>query len=75
MSEERLIVTFPSTYHALRAERVAKAAGVPVKMVPVPRQISADCNVGMQAAVEVEATLRDLLPAKRVECEFVRLPP
>jgi hypothetical protein len=71
--DERLIVTFPSTYHALRAERVAKEAGVSVKMVPVPRQISADCNMGMEAAVDVEATLRALLPAKRVDCAFVRL--
>jgi hypothetical protein len=70
MPDERCILTFPSTHFALRAERAAKEAGIPVRMIPVPRRLSADCNIGMEAPVEQEDQLRALLAAKSVECGF-----
>ncbi len=42
------ILTFPSTHAALKAERIAKAAGIEVAMIPVPRSLSADCNMGLR---------------------------
>jgi len=68
--EEQLIVTFPSTHQALRAERVARAAAFEVAMVPVPRHISSDCNMGMQAALGDESALRRLLASEKVDCAF-----
>lgn len=35
---------FHSTHHALWAEQVLVAAGVPARMVPVPRHLSSDCG-------------------------------
>lgn len=72
MTEQRCIVTFPSTYHALRAERVSKAAGFSVSMIPVPRGISADCNIGMEVRSEHADSLRGVLEKARVDCDFVR---
>ncbi len=65
------IVVFPSTHFALRAEKLARAEGLPVRMVPVPRGISADCNMGMQVAREYVARLEPLLADKGVVCEIV----
>jgi hypothetical protein len=40
----RLIVTFPSSHAALAAERALLGAGLPVELIPVPRQIRSDCG-------------------------------
>jgi hypothetical protein len=39
------VVLFPSVSHALRAEKVLQRAGLVVKLIPVPRQLSSDCGV------------------------------
>ncbi len=69
---EYCIVTFSNTHMALRAETVAKRAGLPIKMIPVPRELSADCNMGMRSSVGGEAALKALLVEKGIECVFVR---
>ncbi len=54
---ERLydIVLFYSTNHALRAEKVLLGAGIPCKLIPVPRHLSSDCGV----CVRIERADRD----------------
>lgn len=38
------VILFYSTNWAIRAERLALDAGFEVKLVPTPRQLSADCG-------------------------------
>ena len=42
------VVLFYSTTHALRAEKVLDRAGVRIKMIPTPRQISSDCGMALR---------------------------
>lgn len=74
MVDRRCIVTFSTTHDALCAERVALEAGIPAKMIPVPRQLSADCNMGMEAPPEHGESLGALLEAAGVECSVVMWP-
>jgi hypothetical protein len=67
------IVTFPNTHLALKAERVAKGLGIPMKMIPVPRDMSSDCNMGMRVTTEHRERLRDALRSKGVECDFTEM--
>ena len=67
---ERCIVIFPSTHFAIRAERAAHQAGLTVRMVPVPRQISPDCNMGMETSVNLKNSLESVLCEKGIECNF-----
>lgn len=69
---ERCIVTFPSTHYAIRAERAAMKSGIPIRMIPVPRQISANCNMGMEASIDQTDSLRAVLETQGIECHFVR---
>ena len=71
MGVEVCIVTFPSTYAAIQAERAANEAGLKVRMIPVPRGISSDCNVGMKASAADMPQLRSLLNSNRIECDLV----
>ena len=72
MPDERCIVTFPSTHFALRAERAAKEVAIPVTMIPVPRDISSDCHMGMEVPIEQADLLKGFLAAKGVDCSFVK---
>jgi len=55
-------VLFDATQAAIRAEKTLKAAGLRVKLIPVPRQLSADCGVCIRFVwaerAQVEAFLR-----------------
>ncbi|MFC1462412.1 DUF3343 domain-containing protein [Verrucomicrobiota bacterium] len=71
MADERCIAVFPSTHTALKAERTAKGAGIGVRMVPVPRRLSPDCNMGMEAARRDRDSLEAVLAEAGVECSLV----
>jgi len=59
------VVLFESVSHALRAEKLIKAAQIPCKLIPVPRHLSSDCGVclrfNMDAKDQVENILQDKL--------------
>lgn len=42
------VVLFFSTAHAIRAERLLQRAGIENKMIPTPRQLSADCGIALR---------------------------
>ncbi len=75
MTKERSIITFSSTHDALQAERIAREAGIRVRIIPVPRWISTDCNMGMELPIEQKDLLRAKLKAKCIECNFVNWKP
>jgi hypothetical protein len=56
------VILFPSIHYALRAEKLLKEKGIPYKLVPVPRQLSSDCGVGLRFSweekEEIEAALK-----------------
>jgi hypothetical protein len=50
-SESHAVILFESVSHALRAEKIVKAAGIRCKLIPVPRQLSSDCGVCLRIDV------------------------
>lgn len=65
MPESFAVVLFESVSHALRAEKIVKAAGLSCKLIPVPRHLSSDCGVCLrfeaQAKQQMESILKDKL--------------
>lgn len=55
------VFTFPSSHHALRAEKICQEAGLPVLLIPVPREISSDCGVALITPFELQEKSGDLL--------------
>ena len=45
----RLIVTFPTTTAAMAMEKVCAERGVPGRLIPVPREITAGCGMAWSA--------------------------
>lgn len=56
------ILIFHSIHRVMQAEKVLKAAGVDIRLMPVPRQLSSDCGLSIafflddreRATVELE---------------------
>ncbi|GAB4402612.1 MAG: hypothetical protein Kow00123_13090 [Anaerolineales bacterium] len=72
MSETYSVILVHSTSHAIRAEKVLRAAGIPCKMIPVPRHISSDCGVCVRVGrADVDAARR-ALEAAGLEIEDIR---
>ena len=60
---EHSVVLFHSTVHAIRAEKVLTRAGIKIKMIPTPRQLSSDCGMALRldrgGEEQVAAVLRE----------------
>ena len=55
MTDEFRVITFPSVWHAFRAEKALKAARITCSLIPIPRELSSSCQ-GLAA----EILLKDL---------------
>ena len=55
MTDEFRIITFPSVWHAFRAEKALKTAQISCRLIPIPRELSSSCQ-GLAA----ELLLNDL---------------
>ena len=64
--EEYSVVLFHSTAHAIRAEQVLQRAGLPIKMIPTPRQISSDCGMALRFDRSDTESVADTLEENRV---------
>lgn len=49
---ERPLFTFDTTHHALWAEEVAIARGIPSEIVPAPPEAHARCNLALEVLPE-----------------------
>ncbi len=55
------VALFESVSHALRAEKLVKAAELPCKLIPVPRQLSSDCGVCLRFVSTDTDNIRNIL--------------
>lgn len=55
---------FQSVSHVLQAEQVLKEAGVPHKIIPIPRKISTDCGICIRFLPEYREFLENTLADK-----------
>ncbi len=65
------VVLFHSVSHALRGERVAMRAGLKIKLIPVPRQLSSNCGTALRFLWHDEAAVRQTLEEARVGVEGI----
>jgi hypothetical protein len=65
------VVLFHSTSSAIRAESLARQAGIEVKLIPVPRQLSSDCGVCLRVVISDTDRVRQVLDGGRVEYDSI----
>lgn len=64
------VVLFHTTTAALRAEKVAQKAGLKVKLIPTPRELSSDCGIALRFELEDCQILEHLLEDAGVDGEI-----
>ena len=64
-----LIITFHTTAAAIAMERLCRDKGLPGRLIPVPRELTADCGMAWCAPVEAAARLRALAADRSLEYE------
>ena len=65
------VVLFYSTSAAIRAEKLTQEAGLKVKLIPVPRQLSSDCGISLRFEWDQAEVVRSVLEAKGVEVQGI----
>ena len=58
-----LVVTFDATAAAMAAEKYCLEEGVPGRLIPVPREITAGCGLAWKAEVDQEEAVTAALEA------------
>lgn len=58
-----LVVTFDATVQAMAAEKYCLEQGVPGRLIPVPREITAGCGLAWKAAPDQEEAVLTALKA------------
>ncbi len=69
--EMKLVVTFHTTADAMAAESACKKEGLPGRLIPVPRTLSAGCGLSWCSPEEAEEQLVSLLDSNRIDREGI----
>lgn len=64
--EEKCVVTFRTTAAAMEMERACKDAGVPGRLIPVPRTITAGCGMCWAAPPSAREAVEELVMARHL---------
>lgn len=68
---EKCVVTFRTTTGAMAMERACKAAGVPGRLIPVPRTITAGCGMCWAAPPAAREAVEELVMAQRLDVDGI----
>ena len=61
------VVTFHTTAEAMATEKLCAARGLPGRLIPAPRSVSADCGIAWCAPAEAGEAIRSALEAAGIE--------
>ena len=64
--ELKLIVTFHTTTAAMAMEKACAAAGIPGRLIPVPREITAGCGMSWKADAKDRPALEAFVAEKGI---------
>ena len=64
-----LVIAFASTAQAMKAEEIFTREGLPGRLIPVPRSITAGCGMGWSAPPSARADLEALVIRERLDVD------
>lgn len=65
--EPRFVVLFHTTAEAMETERLCKAQGLPGRLIPAPRDVTADCGIAWCAPPEAQEPILHALERANIE--------
>lgn len=64
--ENDFVAIFHSIHRVLKAEKILKAVQVDFLLIPVPRQLTADCGLALRFSAEVKDELLAVLAQEKL---------
>ena len=61
-----VILIFRGTHQVMSAEKNLKKAGVPVRLIPVPRRLTSDCGLAIRISPPDRKHAREVLSRARI---------
>ena len=68
---EKCVVTFRTTTGAMAMERLCREQGVPVRLIPVPRSITAGCGMCWAATREAREAVEALVIKEHLDVDGI----
>ena len=68
---EKCVVTFRTTTGAMAMERLCHAGGLPGRLIPVPRSITAGCGMCWAAPPSARDALEELVMERRLQVDGI----
>lgn len=68
---EKCVVTFRTTAGAMAMERCCQEEGLPGRLIPVPRAITAGCGICWAAPAEAREALEELVMKKHLDVDGI----
>ncbi len=68
---EKCVVTFRTTTGAMAMERACKSAGVPGRLIPVPRTITAGCGMCWAAPPAAWEAVEELVMEQHLDVDGI----
>ena len=63
----KCLATFHVTSMALMFEKICRKEGLDVKIIPVPRQLSASCGLACSYPCDKEESIRHIIEKKKID--------
>jgi hypothetical protein len=71
VQDGQLLAVFNSAHRVMKAESVLKAAGLPILLIPAPRQLQTDCGLALRFTEDDRPRIMQLLEQERLLPAFV----
>jgi len=65
----KFVITFASTTDAMAMESASRRLGLPGRLIPVPRDISASCGLSYMCEVEEAETVKTAIQEENLQTE------
>lgn len=66
------IVLFDTTQAAIKAEKILNQAGIKIKLIPVPRHISANCGISIRFDLIIADEIKSILDENNIPYSNIR---
>lgn len=70
--EQKLVITFYTTADAMGMEKMCKAEGLPGRIIPVPRSITAGCGLAWCTEIEHKEIMEAGLKKAGIEASGIQ---
>lgn len=67
--KQYLVITFHTTAAAMAMERLCREKQLPGRLIPVPRELTADCGMAWRTETDAQPVLETLIREEALETE------